>query len=76
MIRADIDAWREAYDVATADELRTTVGDDLPADERRQRRRDAEDWEYYEHQIALVKQAIQLYDAIESARDGQQASAP
>lgn len=75
-IRDDIDAWKTEYDVASADELRTTVGDDLPAAERRQRRNDAEDWEYYEHQAALIKQAIQLYDTIESARESRLTSAP
>lgn len=75
-IRDDIDAWKAEYDVASPDELRTTVGDDLPAAERRQRRHDAEDWEYYEHQATLIKQAIQLYDPVKSARDGQLTSTP
>ena len=74
-IRDDIDAWKDAYDVTDADELRATVGDDIPAAERRQRRHDAEDWEYYEHQATLIKQAIQLYDTIESTRDNRLASA-
>lgn len=74
-IRDDIDEWKEAYDVASADELRATVGDDVPASERRQRRHDAEDWEYYEHQATLIKQAIQLYDTIEATRERRLASA-
>ena len=74
-IRDDIDEWKDAYDVASADELRVTVGDDIPATERRQRRHDAEDWEYYEHQATLIKQAIQLYDTIEATRDNRLASA-
>ena len=73
-IRDDIDAWKEAYDVASADELRATVGDDIPAGERRQRRLDAEDWEYFEHQATLIKQAIQLYDTIEATRENRLAS--
>ena len=68
-IRDDIDEWKETYDVESADELRTTVGDDIPASKRGQRRHDAEDWEYYEHQATLNKQAIQLYDTIEATRD-------
>lgn len=75
-IRDDIDAWKAEYDVATPDELRTTVGDDLPAAERRQRRHDAVDWEYYKHQTTLIKQAIHLYDTVESAREGRLTSAP
>jgi len=74
-IREDIDEWKDAYGVESADELRATVGDDIPAAERRQRRHDAEDWEYYEHQATLIKQAIQLYDTIEATRDNQLASA-
>lgn len=74
-IREDIDEWKDVYDVESADELRATVGDDIPATERRQRRHDAEDWEYYEHQATLIKQAIQLYDTIEATRDNQLASA-
>ena len=74
-IRDDIDEWKDAYDVESADELWATVGDDIPAAERRQRRRDAEDWEYYEHQVTLIKQAIQLYDTIEATRERRFASA-
>lgn len=74
-IRDDIDAWKAEYDVASADELRATVGDDIPAAERRQRRHDADDWEYYEHQATLIKQAIQLYDTIEATRESRLTSA-
>ncbi|TKX64330.1 helix-turn-helix transcriptional regulator [Halorubrum sp. GN12_10-3_MGM] len=74
-IRDDIDEWKDRYDVASADELRATVGDDIPAAERRQRQHDAEDWEYYKHQATLIKQAIQLYDTIETTRDTRLASA-
>jgi predicted ArsR family transcriptional regulator len=74
-IRDDIDEWKDEYDVASADELRATVGNDIPAAERRPRRYDAEDWEYYEHQVMLIKQAIQLYDTIETARESRIASA-
>jgi len=73
-IRDDIDEWKDAYDVASADELRATVGDDIPAAERRQRRHDAEDWDYYEHQATLIKQAIQLYDTVEATRNDRLAS--
>ena len=74
-IRDDIDDWKEAYGVSSADELRATVGDDLSADKRQQRRQVAEDWEYFEHQTTLIKQAIQLYDTIESTRASRRASA-
>ena len=73
-IRDDIDEWKDGYDVESADELRTTVGDDFPAAERRQRRHDAADWEYYEHQAELITQAIRLYDTIEATRESRLAS--
>lgn len=74
-IRDDIDEWKDEYDVGSTDELRTTVGDDIPVSERRQRRHDADDWEYYKHQATLIKQAIQLYDTIETTRESRLASA-
>lgn len=73
-IRDDIDEWKAEYEVESADELRTTVGDDVPASERRQRRHDAEDWEYYEHQATLIRQSIRLYDTIETTRESRLAS--
>ena len=73
-IRDDIEEWKDIYDVSSADELRATVGDDIPAGERRQRRHDAQDWEYFLHQATLIKQAIQLYDTIEATRENQIAS--
>jgi hypothetical protein len=74
-IRDDIDEWEDEYGVTSPDELRETVGDDIPASERRQRRHDAEDWDYYEHQATLIRQAIQLYDTIEATREPRFASA-
>jgi len=74
-IRDDIDEWKDDYNVGSADELRATVGDDIPAPERRQRRHDAEDWEYYEHQATLIKQAILLHDTIEATRENRLTSA-
>lgn len=68
-IRDDIDEWKHEYDVESADELRATVGDDIPASERRQRRDDAEDWDYFVHQATLIKQAIHLYNTVEATRD-------
>jgi len=74
-IREDIDAWKKEYDVDSPDELRASVGDERPTAEHRQRRHDAEDWEYYEHQATLIKQALQLYDTIEATRKHRHVSA-
>lgn len=69
-IRTDIEDWQDEYGVETPDALRASVGDpDLSADERERRRRDAEDWEYFERQAAAIRQAIRLYDAVEDTRE-------
>ena len=44
-IRDDIEGWKERYEVDSPDELRASVGDEIPAAERRQRQHAAEDWE-------------------------------
>lgn len=74
-IRDDINEWKDTYDVSTADELRATVGDDVSAAERQQRRQDADDWDYFSHRATLIQQAILLYDVIQSTREHQVASA-
>lgn len=74
-IRDDIDEWKDAYEVESPDELRATVGDEISATERRQRRHDAEDWEYYEQQATIIKQAIRLHDSIMTTREDHLASA-
>jgi sugar-specific transcriptional regulator TrmB len=76
VIREDIDAWKDKYDVSSPDELRASVGDeDLSPEERERRIRDAEDWEYYRERIGVVQQAIDLYDPVKTARAAGQ-SAP
>lgn len=76
-IRDDIDEWKAEYDVDSASELRASVGDESVAtQERRQRMRDAEDWEYFEQRAELIEHAIQLYDSLESARQGRGTPVP
>lgn len=67
-IQADIERFKSAYDVDRPDELRATVGDVSNADERARRRRDADDWEYFEHQRTLIQQALELYDGVVNSR--------
>lgn len=73
-IRDDIDEWKAEYDVESPDELRASVGEDISPADRRQRRHDAEDWEYYAQQAELIKKAIQLHDTIEETRENRLAS--
>ena len=71
-IRDDIDSWEDQYGVSSSDELRASVGNDgISASERIQRIRDAEDWDYYLHQVELIRQALQLYDPLETASNTQ-----
>jgi hypothetical protein len=75
-IRDDIDSWKDQYGVTSPDELRASVGNDgVSAQERTQRMHDAEDWDYYLHQAELIKQALQLYDPLETAGNVQLESA-
>lgn len=67
-IRADIERFRSTYGVDRPDELRAAVGDASDSDERAQRRQDAEDWEYFEHQCTLIQQALELYDGVAESR--------
>lgn len=67
-IQEDIERFRSTYGVDRPDELRATVGDASAADDRAQRRQDAEDWEYFEHQRRLIQQALELYDGVVESR--------
>ncbi|MCL7418506.1 MAG: winged helix-turn-helix domain-containing protein [Halalkalicoccus sp.] len=67
-IRTDIERFSSRYGVDHPDELRATVGDASGAEERAQRRQDAEDWEYFEHQRQLIQQALELYDGVVESR--------
>jgi sugar-specific transcriptional regulator TrmB len=63
-IESDIEAWEDEYGVDSPDELRASISG-KPEDERRSRLRDAEDWEYFEHQSEMIGHAVMLYDAVE-----------
>jgi predicted ArsR family transcriptional regulator len=67
-IQADIERFKSTYGVDRPDELRATVGGVSDADERARRRRDADDWEYFEHQRTLIQQALELYDGVVNSR--------
>ena len=73
----DTEETANRYDVSSSDELRATLGDeDLSAAERAQRRRDVEDWEHYHHQAEVIRQALLLYDSLETARTARSPSSP
>jgi predicted ArsR family transcriptional regulator len=62
-LKADVEAWREEYDVTGPDELRTRAADEaVAADETRARRRVASDWEHTRYRLSLVEDALARYD--------------
>lgn len=60
-----IESWQDEYGVETSDELRTTLDETLSVEERRERERVIEDWEYTREMRMLVRHAIQLYDDLQ-----------
>jgi len=64
-LKRDIEKWREEFDVETPDELRASVADaDVSEDAVYERQKIAEDWEYTEHRLGLIKDALAEYDRL------------
>jgi len=61
-ISSRIEEWQENYDVEDADELRTTLDESLSVEERRERERVIDTWEYNQEMRTLIRHAIRLYD--------------
>lgn len=57
-----IESWQERYDVEDPDELRTTLDESLSIEERRERERIIDAWEYDREMRTLIRHAIRLYD--------------
>lgn len=57
-----IETWQDQYDVDDADELRTTLDESLSLEERRDRERVIDRWEYTQSMRTLIRHAIRLYD--------------
>lgn len=60
-----IESWQEKYDVEDPDELRTTLDESLSVEERRERKRVVDTWEYNLEMRTLVRHAIRLYDDLD-----------
>jgi len=67
-VESKIDSWKKEYDVASPDELRASISGE-PKEKRKSRLRDAEDWEYFEHQSEMIGHAVMLYDTIEQDKN-------
>ncbi|MDZ7688748.1 MAG: hypothetical protein U5J64_08525 [Halobacteriales archaeon] len=63
-VESRIESWKEEYGVGSPDGLRASISEESE-DERKSRIRDAEDWEYFEHQSEMIGHAVMLYDAVE-----------
>ena len=64
-LKRDIEEWRDEFDVETPDELRASVVDaDVSEEAVYERQQIAEDWEYTEHRLGLIKDALAEYDRL------------
>lgn len=64
-LKSDIEEWRDEFDVDTPDELWASVADeDVSEQEVYERQKIAEDWEYTEHRLGLIKDALAQYDRL------------
>jgi len=64
-LKGDIEEWRDKFDVETPDELRASVADADSSEEAvYERQKIAEDWEYTEHRLGLIKDALAEYDRL------------
>ena len=64
-LKRDIEEWRDEFDVETPDELRASVADaDVSEESVYERQKIAEDWEYTEHRLGLIKDALAKYDRL------------
>lgn len=62
-LKADIESWRDEYDVTSPDELRSTAAaEGTSADEAVERRRAASDWELSKYRLSLIEDALSRYD--------------
>lgn len=62
-LKADIEAWQDEYDVSTPDELRSTVASSTTtAEQARERRRVASDWELTKYRLSLIEDGLARYD--------------
>ena len=64
-LKRDIETWQEEFDVESPTDLRVSLADaDVSEAEVYERQQVAEDWEYTEHRLDLVREAIAEYDRL------------
>ena len=64
-LKRDIEEWRDEFDVETPDELHASVADaNVSKEAVYERQKIAEDWEFTEHRLGLIKDALAEYDRL------------
>jgi predicted ArsR family transcriptional regulator len=64
-LKGDVEAWQDEFGVESPAALRTSVADaDVTEAEVHERQRIAEDWEYAEHRLDLLREALAEYDRL------------
>lgn len=64
-LKGDIEDWQDEYDVEEPDELRVSVADAAVSQAAvYERQKIAEDWEYTEHRLGLIRDALAQYDRL------------
>lgn len=68
-LKDDVESLQDEYDVASPDELRSTVAaEDTSADEAIERRRTASDWDLTKYRLSLIEDALSRYDEYSDTR--------
>ena len=64
-LKGDIEAWQDEYDVEEPTEIRVSVADDDVSQAAvYDRQKIAEDWDYTEHRLGLIRDALAQYDRL------------
>ena len=69
VIATRIDEWKTTYDADSPAELESTLADDLPTDEIKERRQVLRRWENSHRSRQSIKRALQLYSDIQELTD-------
>lgn len=68
-LHADIEAWRDEYDAAMPDDVRSgAAAEQTSAAAARERQRVASDWEHARYRLSLVEDALERYDEFSTDR--------
>jgi predicted ArsR family transcriptional regulator len=64
-LKRDIEGWRKEYEVETHEELRASTAEiEVTESEVYERQEIAEDWEYSEYRLGLLREALSSYDRL------------